>query len=153
MKSHRTNTVSPTFAKYQFPDLKAILSDATPLEQYLESYPRSVQERLAEEDYLNGSPQLLIKLIKESTHHSLSAELSQLLCKIVLGEARRPRGRPRNSAQDDPLTRVRIYAQIIRAQQAGISSEKIYEEFANQLGRTPRLIRRYYEEFSEPPPR
>jgi hypothetical protein len=84
----------------------------------------------------------------------MGQDLGGFVCKIIRGEKLRKKGRPRGSAQDEPLTRFRIYAQIVRLRESGFTLNKAVEQIAELAGhtRTPRVIRNYYEEFKNPLP-
>jgi hypothetical protein len=118
------------------------------LHDFFDGYPEPQKERLAMYDYEHGSTEFLQKLVMER----LGQELGEFVCKIVRGEKLRKAGRPRGSAQDDPVKRLRIYAEIVRLIESGCSLEKAYQQIANQTGRTSRVIRQYYEEHKNPPP-
>ncbi|MDE3039651.1 MAG: hypothetical protein KGJ82_03605 [Nitrospirota bacterium] len=122
------------------------------LHDFFDEYPELLKERLAMHDYLHGSTELLAKLVMEKTGPLLSQELALFLSKIIRGEKLRGKGRPRGSTQHDPLTRVRMYAQIVRWTTSGMPLEKAYAQIAAQANVTPRVIRQYYEEFKNPPP-
>jgi hypothetical protein len=135
-------------------ELSKFWEEGPTLLDLFDGYPESQKERLAIYDYEHGSAELLSKLVMERTGQVLSPELATFLSRIVGGE--KPRmgkaGRPRGSAQDDPLTRSRIYARIVRWKASGMSLESAYIKIAKLAGRTPRVIRQYYEEFKNPPP-
>ena len=122
------------------------------LHDFFDGEPEDVREKLAMHDYEHGSTDLLSKLVLSRTGRVLSKKLATYLASIVRGEVRRGKGRPKGSAQDDPVTRFRIYAQIVRWKESGQSFNRSYAKIATLAGRDPRVIRQYHEEFKKPPP-
>ena len=132
--------------------LKKFWEEPPTLHDFFDGYPQPLKVQLAIHDYEHGSAELLSKLVMEKAGQVLPTELAAFLSKIVRGEKLRKKGRPRGSAQHDPLTRFRMYAQIVRWKESGMSLERAYTEIATLANVTPRVIRQYYEEFKNPPP-
>ena len=135
--------------------VKKFWEEGPTFHDFFDGEPELLKEQLAMYDYEHGSAELLSRLVMERRGQVLSQELAEFLCNIIRGEKLRGQGRPSGSTQHDPLTRFRIYAQIVRWKESGVSLEEAYRRIVKLAGldhRATRLIRQYYEEFKNPPP-